>query len=155
MTYTPGTAIVTPVKRLHGNNGSFCVTMPAGTKQLFSVTKLSFEYSIELARIDNSGTPGWRDQQYGQQMIDGSFAFVFDLANSPFISPQAILTPLCTYELNLNAVSTANAVTTLNTQLWTGPALIGKLAFAGYDPSGSQIVTASFGNAGVWTIPAV
>jgi hypothetical protein len=158
MTYTAPAAPVTPQKWVHGNNGSAAITFASGTKTALNVEKGEFSYECENERIDHSGSAGWQVKQPGQQMINGSFTFIYDLANNPLIAPYG-LTPgnVAGLELVLDAQNTANNIGTIaHGELWSGPALVKSFKPAGVGPQvGTQRVVVQWESSGPWTIPTV
>lgn len=155
MPYTAPANAAVPSAFLHANNGRISIASGGGIKTDFLVTGADFSWDCDSEDISHSASAGWRNKQPGQQGFSGTLEFVYDLTNMPLLDPHNMKPG--TYvqlELNLNAQSTANVITTLNTQLYAGRALIKSFKMAGVGPSkGSQRVVCDWESDGIWTIP--
>jgi hypothetical protein len=147
-------AAASPIKPVHGVNGSLSVTISA-TETEFEMRQVDFNYEVAAEDITHSGANGWQVMMAGIRKISGTITFVYDLANAPFgatpynLKAGGAASLKLTFNTHLGANLAAGDITTPD--VWAGPAYLKNFHPKTGPQAGPMECTIDFESTGAWT----
>lgn len=154
----PITAITSPTKQVHADNGLLVITISA-TDTEFSMRSVDFTHEAASDETTSSADDGWFNAIPGTRKVSGTITFVYDLANKPAASPYALkVATTAAMKLQINGHLASNLVsgdiTTPDT--YAGNALISNFKMKpGPASNGPLECSLDFVSRGAWTGPFV